>query len=56
MALCFFRLWLGFDIGGGDYPLSATIMLDYSNYKTQGSFIAGIFARQSFGILGGCIS
>jgi hypothetical protein len=33
-TLCFFRLWLGLDIGG-DYLLSATIMLEYSNKKTQ---------------------
>jgi PHS family inorganic phosphate transporter-like MFS transporter len=52
--LCFFRLWLGLGIGG-DYLLSATIMLEYSNKKTQVSFIADVFARQGFEMLGGGI-
>ncbi|KAL4191359.1 hypothetical protein AMTRI_Chr07g80140 [Amborella trichopoda] len=38
---------------GGDYPLSATIMAEYANKKTRGSFIAEVFAMQGFGILGG---
>ncbi|GAA0171625.1 secondary carrier transporter [Lithospermum erythrorhizon] len=49
-TLCFFRFWLGFGIGG-DYPLSATIMSEYANKKTRGSFIAAVFAMQGFGIL-----
>ncbi|CAK8543584.1 unnamed protein product [Lathyrus sativus] len=51
-TLCFFRFWLGFGIGG-DYPLSATIMSEYSNKKTRGAFIAAVFAMQGFGILAG---
>ncbi|KAL2520030.1 putative inorganic phosphate transporter 1-7 [Forsythia ovata] len=51
-TLCFFRFWLGFGIGG-DYPLSATIMSEYSNKRTRGSFIAAVFAMQGFGILSG---
>ncbi|XVF39377.1 hypothetical protein PTKIN_Ptkin01aG0029700 [Pterospermum kingtungense] len=51
-TLCFFRFWLGFGIGG-DYPLSATIMSEYSNKKTRGAFIAAVFAMQGFGILTG---
>ncbi|KAK1420555.1 hypothetical protein QVD17_22243 [Tagetes erecta] len=51
-TLCFFRFWLGFGIGG-DYPLSATIMSEYSNKKTRGGFIAAVFAMQGFGILAG---
>ncbi|KAF8016478.1 hypothetical protein BT93_H1868 [Corymbia citriodora subsp. variegata] len=51
-TLCFFRFWLGFGIGG-DYPLSATIMSEYANKKTRGTFIAAVFAMQGFGILGG---
>ncbi|KAJ7959113.1 Phosphate transporter [Quillaja saponaria] len=51
-TLCFFRFWLGFGVGG-DYPLSATIMAEYSNKKTRGAFIASVFAMQGFGILGG---
>uniref|UniRef100_A0A0D6QR60 Major facilitator superfamily (MFS) profile domain-containing protein n=1 Tax=Araucaria cunninghamii TaxID=56994 RepID=A0A0D6QR60_ARACU len=55
-TLCFFRFWLGFGIGG-DYPLSATIMSEYSNKKTRGAFIAAVFAMQGFGILtGGAVS
>ncbi|KAG6776070.1 hypothetical protein POTOM_019573 [Populus tomentosa] len=53
-TLCFFRFWLGFGIGG-DYPLSATIMAEYSNKKTRGAFIAAVFAMQGFGILAGGI-
>ncbi|KAG0452682.1 hypothetical protein HPP92_025346 [Vanilla planifolia] len=49
-TLCFFRFWLGFGIGG-DYPLSATIMSEYANKKTRGSFIAAVFAMQGFGNL-----
>ncbi|XP_020084604.1 probable inorganic phosphate transporter 1-3 [Ananas comosus] len=55
-TLCFLRFWLGFGIGG-DYPLSATIMSEYANKKTRGSFIAAVFAMQGFGILvGGIVS
>ncbi|KAL5714218.1 putative inorganic phosphate transporter 1-7 [Ranunculus cassubicifolius] len=49
-SLCFFRFFLGVGIGG-DYPLSATIMAEYSNKKTRGAFIAAVFAMQGFGIL-----
>jgi PHS family inorganic phosphate transporter-like MFS transporter len=51
-TLCFFRFWLGFGIGG-DYPLSATIMSEYANKRTRGTFIAAVFAMQGFGILAG---
>jgi MFS transporter, PHS family, inorganic phosphate transporter len=44
-SLCFFRFWLGFGVGG-DYPLSATIMSEYANKRTRGSFIAAVFAMQ----------
>ncbi|KAL8162763.1 hypothetical protein V2J09_014252 [Rumex salicifolius] len=53
ITLCFFRFWLGFGIRG-DYLLSATIMSEYSNKKTQGAFIAAIFAMKGFGnLIGG---
>ncbi|MBA0710574.1 hypothetical protein Golax_009852 [Gossypium laxum] len=42
-----FFCWLG------DYPLSATIMSEYTNKKTRGAFIASVFAMQGFGILAG---
>ncbi len=51
LVLCH-RFWLGVGIGG-DYPLSATIMSEYSNKKTRGAFIAAVFAMQGFGILAG---
>ncbi|XP_042509345.1 probable inorganic phosphate transporter 1-10 [Macadamia integrifolia] len=49
-SLCFFRFWLGVGIGG-DYPLSATIMSEFANKRTRGSFIAAVFSMQGFGIL-----
>ncbi|XP_043709079.1 probable inorganic phosphate transporter 1-10 [Telopea speciosissima] len=49
-SLCFFRFWLGVGIGG-DYPLSATIMSEFANKRTRGSFIAAVFCMQGFGIL-----
>ncbi|XP_020110855.1 probable inorganic phosphate transporter 1-10 [Ananas comosus] len=49
-SLCFFRFMLGVGIGG-DYPLSATIMSEFANKRTRGSFIAAVFSMQGFGIL-----
>ncbi|XP_008804252.1 probable inorganic phosphate transporter 1-10 [Phoenix dactylifera] len=49
-SLCFFRFLLGVAIGG-DYPLSATIMSEFANKRTRGSFIAAVFSMQGFGIL-----
>ncbi|KAM6543463.1 hypothetical protein CsatB_007910 [Cannabis sativa] len=46
----FFRFLLGVGIGG-DYPLSATIMSEFANKKTRGSFIAAVFSMQGIGIL-----
>ncbi|XP_064941702.1 probable inorganic phosphate transporter 1-4 [Musa acuminata AAA Group] len=55
-TLCLFRFWLGFGIGG-DYLLSATIMLEYAYKKTRDAFIAVVFTTQGFGILtGGIVS
>ncbi|KAK9928470.1 hypothetical protein M0R45_025603 [Rubus argutus] len=50
VSLCFFRFLLGVGIGG-DYPLSATIMSEFANKRTRGSFIAAVFSMQGFGIL-----
>ncbi|GAA0158259.1 secondary carrier transporter [Lithospermum erythrorhizon] len=50
LSLGFFRFVLGLGIGG-DYPLSATIMSEFSNKKTRGAFIAAVFSMQGFGIL-----
>ncbi|XAR64286.1 hypothetical protein NMG60_11024563 [Bertholletia excelsa] len=49
-SLGFFRFVLGLGIGG-DYPLSATIMSEFANKNTRGSFIAAVFSMQGLGIL-----
>ena len=46
----FFRFFLGLGVGG-DYPLSATIMSEYSNRRNRGSLLAAVFAMQGLGIL-----
>ncbi|KAM3758926.1 hypothetical protein ACB098_01G082000 [Castanea mollissima] len=50
VILGLFRFILGFGVGG-DYPLSATIMSEYANKRTRGSFITAVFSMQGFGIL-----
>lgn len=50
VSLGLFRFVLGVGIGG-DYPLSATIMSEFANKKTRGSFIAAVFSMQGIGIL-----
>ncbi|CAJ2650324.1 unnamed protein product [Trifolium pratense] len=50
LSLAFFRFFLGLGIGG-DYPLSSTIMSEFANKRTRGSFIAAVFSMQGFGIL-----
>jgi len=45
-----FRSIMGIGIGG-DYPLSATIMSEYSNTKDRGKLIALVFANQGLGTL-----
>ncbi|KAM5573963.1 hypothetical protein ABKV19_013471 [Rosa sericea] len=54
VSLVFFRFLLGIGIGG-DYPLSATIMSEFANKRTRGSFIAAVFSMQGFGILASSI-
>ncbi|KAG2254479.1 hypothetical protein Bca4012_058067 [Brassica carinata] len=49
-SLGFFRFFLGLGIGG-DYPLSATIMSEFANKRTRGSFISAVFSMQGLGIL-----
>ncbi|KAF3520614.1 hypothetical protein DY000_02064080 [Brassica cretica] len=49
-SLGFFRFALGLGIGG-DYPLSATIMSEFANKRSRGSFIAAVFSLQGLGIL-----
>lgn len=47
-TLCFFLYWLWFGIGV-EYPLSATIMSEYTNKKTQVAFTITVFAMQGSG-------
>jgi PHS family inorganic phosphate transporter-like MFS transporter len=32
---------------GGDYPLSATIMSEFSNRNNRGAFVSAVFAMQA---------
>jgi len=51
-TLCFWRFTLGFGVGG-DYPLSATIMSEYSSTMSRGAYIGSVFAMQGVGYLVG---
>lgn len=44
------RFILGVGIGG-DYPVSSTIMSEYSNVKNRGKMVSSVFAMQGFGLL-----
>ena len=44
-TLCFWRFLLGVGVGG-DYPLSATIMSEYSSTTTRGACVGAVFAMQ----------
>ncbi len=48
------RFILGIGIGG-DYPISATIMSEYSNVKSRGKLVLSVFAMQGFGLLAGAV-
>lgn len=48
------RLLLGIGIGG-DYPISSTIMSEYSNVKNRGRLVQVVFAMQGFGLLLGAV-
>ncbi|KAJ1724597.1 hypothetical protein LPJ61_005721 [Coemansia biformis] len=48
VVLFIWRVLLGFGIGG-DYPLTATIVSEYSNTKNRGKMIAAVFSCQGFG-------
>ena len=52
IQLVIWRFVLGIGIGG-DYPLSATIVAEYSNKKDRGKMIASTFAMQGFGLVAG---
>ena len=49
-TLCFWRFLLGVGVGG-DYPLSATIMSEYSSTISRGAYIGSVFAMQGIGYL-----
>lgn len=48
LFLILFRFVQGIGIGG-DYPISATIMSEYSNVKDRGKLVSLIFANQGIG-------
>jgi PHS family inorganic phosphate transporter-like MFS transporter len=50
VSLGLFRFLLGLGIGG-DYPLSATIMSEFTNKATRGALIATVFSMHGLGIL-----
>src|ERR1700742_633451 len=45
-----FRIILGIGIGG-DYPVSATIMSEYSGKKSRGQMVGLVFSMQAAGLL-----
>ena len=49
-SLILFRSIMGLGIGG-DYPISATIMSEYSNVKDRGKLIGLVFSNQALGSL-----
>ena len=51
-VLILWRFVLGVGVGG-DYPISATIMSEYSNVQSRGRLVASVFAMQGFGLLVG---
>jgi PHS family inorganic phosphate transporter-like MFS transporter len=53
-SLVLFRLVLGFGIGG-DYPMSAPSMSEYSNGRHRGKLVGTVFAMQGFGLLSGVV-
>jgi len=50
--LLIFRIILGIGIGG-DYPVSATIMSEYSGKSTRGRMVGLVFAMQAAGLIVG---
>ncbi len=50
--LLLFRLVLGFGIGG-DYPMSAVLMAEYSNARQRGSLVSLVFGMQGLGLVFG---
>ncbi len=40
---------------GGDYPISSTIMSEYSSSKHRGKLVSMVFAMQGFGLISGAL-
>ena len=53
-SLIAFRMIMGFGIGG-DYPISSTIMSEYSNVKDRGKLIALVFSNQALGSIAAAV-
>lgn len=51
-CLLVFRFLLGFGIGG-DYPVSAVIMSEYSNRTNRGFLVSLVFSMQALGLIVG---
>ena len=47
-----FRFLLGFGVGG-DYPVSAVLMTEYSNAKNRGRLVGLVFSTQALGLIVG---
>jgi MFS transporter, PHS family, inorganic phosphate transporter len=47
-----FRFLLGFGVGG-DYPVSAVLMSEYSNRKDRGKLVGMVFSTQALGLIVG---
>lgn len=54
VELIAWRFVLGVGVGG-DYPVSATLMSEYSNRKDRGKLVSSVFAMQGFGLLSGAL-
>jgi MFS family permease len=52
--LLIFRFVLGIGVGG-DYPMSAVLMSEYSNIKSRGKLVGLVFAMQALGTVAGYV-
>jgi MFS transporter, PHS family, inorganic phosphate transporter len=50
--LIVFRFVLGFGVGG-DYPVSAVMMIEYANRKDRGKLVGMVFGTQALGLIVG---
>ena len=48
------RFFMGIGVGG-DYPISSTIMSEYSSTKHRGKLVAMVFSMQGLGLLAGAL-